>query len=755
MELVIAEKPKMAKAIAKALGKAVFDREVGYYTSGNFYVVPLQGHILETLEPDEYDDRYKKWNVADLPIAPNPWKLKANKESRGAQKIKAIKMLAPKVSAIIHAGDPDNEGQLLVDEVIQHMSIKLPVKRVLCADLTSRAIQKSFEKLESNSDKKFRGMHDRALARQRGDWLLGMNLTRFYTVTGKQAGLDQVLSYGRVQTAVLGLVARRCLEIKNFKPHDYFDVRGCFDFNGKPFTAGWKPLDDTTTDFDTEGRLIKRSTAESLQQRLKGQPGVIARFDSSRKKKRQPLPYTLSELQGEGNRRFGLTMQETLEIAQQLYDQHELTTYPRSDVAHLPEDQHQDAPLILDVVAKNVPGLAEIASKANPSIKSHAWNTKKVKGHYGIIPTGKAASGVIAGLSREARGLYESICKRYLAQFYPEAEFDETQVEVRSPDDQGERFTVTGRVPVDKLSWEIVYGRGGESEEDEGESDKESQSNLPAMKIGDQVQVVDVLIQDKITKPPKPFTDDTLNKAMNNIHPYLTRDDLKKAMKDAGGIGTEATRGDIVDKLFKRKYFERKKKEIWTTALGEQYYSILPAEVSSPDMAGIFELSARAVEDGNLTVEAFEAKTLDFIRRQMEQRENLLSHIAGLEIVKKAAANKKPCENCNSPMDRRKGKSGYFWICAGCDSLYGDENGSPGSCFKGTLAEAHNKAKAQQKAADLKDAPTCEKCESPLRRIESKKKKGSFFFGCSNRECNRLYSDENGKPGACFSEAKK
>lgn len=751
MELIIAEKPRMAKAIAEALGKASFDRSMGFYTSGNYFVVPLQGHILETLEPDEYDERFKKWNIQDLPITPKPWKLKPNKQSRGAQKIKAIKSLLPKVTGLIHAGDPDNEGQLLVDEVILHMGIKLPVKRVLCADLTTRAIQKSFEKLESNEDKKFRGMHDRALARQRGDWLLGMNMTRFYTLTGQQAGLNQVLSYGRVQTAVLGLVARRCLEIKNFKPHDYFDVRGRFDFNGQTFTAGWKPSDDTTPDFDTEGRLINKGAAEALKGRLKGQPATITRFDSSRKKKRQPLPFTLSELQGEGSRRFGLTMQETLEIAQLLYDQHELISYPRSDVAHLPEDQHQDAPIVLDAATKNLPNLSGVAGQANPSIKSHAWNTKKVKGHYGIIPTSKAAPGIIAGLSKEAKGLYESICKRYLAQFFPEAEFDETQVEVRSPDNQGERFTVTGRVPVDKLSWETVYGRGGNSDdEDEENPEKESQGSLPKMSVGDTLSVQDILIQDKITTPPKPFNDATLNKAMNNIHPYLTRDDLKKAMREAGGIGTEATRGDIVDKLFKRDYFTRKKKEIWTTPLGEQYYTILPIEVSSPDMAGVFELSARAVENGHLSVDDFEAKTIDFINRQLAEKAKLLSHIAGLEVVKKAAAGRKPCENCESPMDKRKGKKGYFWVCAGCDSLYSDDGGKPGLCFKGALAEKHQEQKSKAQAEALKDAPPCEKCESPLRRIKSKK--GNFFFGCSNRSCGRLYSDDNGVPGKCFKE---
>lgn len=754
MELIIAEKPKMAKAIAEALGKAVHDRDIGFYTSGNYYVVPLQGHILEGLEPDEYDDRYKRWNVADLPITPNPWKLKPNKQSRGAQKIKAIKHLLPKISGIIHAGDPDNEGQLLVDEVITHMGIKLPVKRVLCSDLTSRAIQKSFEKLECNNDKKFRGMHDRALARQRGDWLLGMNLTRFYTLIGQQAGLKEMLSYGRVQTAVLGLVARRSVEIKDFKPHDYFDARGVFDFNGKSFNATWKPADTETNDFDTEGRLINKGVAEALKLRLKGGPATITKFDSSRKKKRQPLPFTLSELQGEGSRRFGLSMQQTLEIAQELYDKHELTTYPRSDIAHLPEDQHQDSALILGVVNKNLPNLSDIISKANPSIKSHTWNTKKVKGHYGIIPTGKVAPGIIAGLSKEAKGLYESICKRYLAQFFPESEFDETQVEVRSPDNQGERFTVTGRVPVDKLSWEAVYGRGGDSEEeDEDESmDKEDQGsgNLPKMNVGDTLNVKDILIQNKVTTPAKPFDDATLNKAMNNIHPHLTRDDLKKAMKDAGGIGTEATRGDIVEKLFERKYFERKKKEIWVTPLGEQYYSILPPEASSPDMAGIFELSAKAVENGQLSVSAFEEKTIDFIKRQIEQREALLSRVAGLGVVKKAAANRKPCENCKGPMDRIKGKKVYFWACDGCESLYGDNDGKPGACFKGALAAAHNEVRTKNAAAELKDAPPCEKCEAPLKKLKSKK--GNFFFACSSNACGRLYSDDKGVPGKCFKE---
>lgn len=748
MHLVIAEKPKMAKAIAAALGSPKYNKESNYYTVGEYYVLPLQGHILETMQPDEYDEKYKKWDVADLPIIPNPWKLKPNKTSRGAQKIKAIKSLVPKIDTIIHAGDPDNEGQLLVDEVIQHLGIKKPVQRVLCADLTARAIQKSFSNIESNESEKFRSMHNRALARQRGDWLLGMNLTRFYTVTARQAGLDQLLTYGRVQISVLGLVVTRCNEIKHFKPHDYFEVKGVFSHSQGNLTATWRPADKETSDFDSEGRLIKKEKADSLKSELKGKPGEVTQFERKRKKKKQPLPYTLSDLQGEGNRRFGLSMQQTLDLAQKLYDQYDLTTYPRSDVAHLPEDQHQDAKEILSVVAANMPGLAGLVEGSDPTLKSHAWNTSKIKGHYGIIPTGNKAPEVIKSLSAEERGLYEAICKRYVAQFYPEAEFDETQVTIKAPDVNGEAFSVTGRVPV-KPGWEAVFGKNTDNDQ------SDSQGSLPEMKVGDTVNTDDIIIGSKKTQPPKPFTEDTLNKAMNNIHLFVTRDDLKKVMKEGDGIGTEATRGQIVEKLFERGYLKRKKKEVWATDVGLQYYSVLPEEVATPDMAGIFEISAKLVEQGKITVDQFEKKNIEFIERQLSGRQKLLEQIAGLAVTKKQAANKKDCPNCEAKMTLKKGKSTY-WLCAGCDSMYGDNQGEVGDCFKGALKEEHAKKRAEKEAADLKDAPSCEHCQAPLKKLKSRKGKGNFFFACTNKgDCGRLYSDDDGTPGKCFAGGDK
>jgi DNA topoisomerase-3 len=605
VRLFIAEKPSLARAIAEAL-PGPHARSKTHIACGQGNVVAwCAGHILETAAPEAYGAQYKEWRLGDLPITPRDWKL----EVTAPELLRAIKALLGDATRVVHAGDPDREGQLLVDEVLDFLGYKGPVDRLLVRDLRPDAVRRQLGALEPNA--KYRPLGASALARQRADWLYGINMTRLYTLLGRAAGYGGVLSVGRVQTPLLGLVVARDRAIAEFKPRAYYVLSATLRTEqGQTFRALWDPCGEGTSGaeehLDSERRLLKREVADAVRERVAGQSGAVTSRTQERKSELAPLPYSLAELQMDAGRKLGLSAQAVLDACQSLYETHRLTTYPRSDCPHLPEGHHGQATEVLDAIRSQLPALAVWVASADVTLRSKAWNDKKVTAHHAIIPTPSAGSSASRLTARE-RAIYELIARRYLAQFYPAHLYLQNRVELEIG---GERFVATGRQSL-AAGWKVletdnaekVAADGGDDRAREDES--ESAGALPRLEQGDTVIAVDVPVAEKETRPPKPFTDASLMAAMCAVSRFVTSPNVKKILAETDGIGTPATRAAIIETLFERGYLERTKTAIVSTPTGRALVAALPEVATTPDMTALWELGMRAITEGQQSLPAF------------------------------------------------------------------------------------------------------------------------------------------------------
>ena len=449
MRLFIAEKPSVAKAIVAELGCA--SRGDGFMTCKDGSIVTwCFGHLLEQAEPDAYlpDDvpRTKKgskvWRFEDLPIFPKTWKLLPKNDKGVKKQLAAIGKLLKKTSLVVHAGDPDREGQLLVDEVLEHFRYAGRVQRFWVSAQDRVSIRKGLANLQDN--KRFVGMKLAALGRSRADWLLGMNLSRAYTLAQQAQGKKELIAVGRVQTPTLALVAKRDAAIHHFKPIPFFIIKARLG-GDNPFTAVWEP-GDSQAGIDEQKHLVDRNIAAALLQRLKAvDQATVISCSRTPKKIAQPKVFSLADIQLAASNQFGFSAEKTLNLCQSLYETHKATSYPRTDCSFLPESQHADAKNVLTAIAKTMPSLAGIVAKCDCSIKSPTWNDKKITAHHGIIPTQQAADG--SKFSEEERKIYLLIAERYLANFLPAHEYLACSIELRIAT---ERFSAKGRL-VTKL----------------------------------------------------------------------------------------------------------------------------------------------------------------------------------------------------------------------------------------------------------------------------------------------------------------
>ena len=437
------------------------------------------------------------------------------------------------------------------------------------------AVRRALSALESNA--KYRPLYESALARQRADWLYGMNMTRLYTLLGRASGYDGVLSVGRVQTPLLGLIVQRDLTIESFTPATYFVVSADVSAEGVPgFRAAWQPGEALQSHLDDENRLLQRDIAEGVCERTRGQAGRITKSTRETKSEPAPLPYSLADLQIDAGRKAGLSAQAVLEACQRLYETHRLLTYPRSDCSYLPEGHFAAASAVIRAITTHAPALASMAANTTLSLRSKAWNDKKVTAHHAIIPT--PTTGTRPTLNANDRVIYELVCTRYLAQFYPPFEYLQTKLEL---DVAGERFTASGRQVVGE-GWRAL----GKTVSNE---DEEAEGSVPSLAVGASVVATNVDISEKKTQPPKRFADATLIQAMCNIAKYVTDANVKKILGDADGIGTPATRAAIIETLFNRGFIARDKKFIVSTPTGRALIKALPASATTPDMTAVWE----------------------------------------------------------------------------------------------------------------------------------------------------------------------
>ncbi len=673
MRVFVAEKPSVAAAIAGELG-AVTGKGAGYIECGSDIVTWCFGHMFEQAEPDEYtrDDvprglnGKKVWRVEELPIIPVSWILKPKETAK--KQLAVLDKLLNRADVVVNAGDPDREGQLLVDEVLEHFQLAKPVRRYWVSSLDSVSIKRGLAGLKDNSA--YRGWADAARARQRADWLIGMNLSRAYTLRVQRGGSRELLPVGRVQTPTLALVVSRDLEIASFKPVPYHTIHCEVQHAGDSFSASWQAKADQEG-LDAEGRLVNTAVADAIVQKIEGKSGFVSEYKQEAKKQNQPLSLSLSDLTLLASNKFGYGAEDVLNACQALYETHKLTTYPRTDCSYLPESQHADAPLVFAALKQVNPDLADIIEGADPWIMSKTWNDSKITAHHGIIPTMHA--GCKAGLDEQERKIYELIVLAYIAQFYPVHAFMSTSIEMTVA---GQTCIATGKV-VTCNGWRELF------QEDEDQADKNAQENLqklPVLKQGDEVAFVRATRKDSKTKAPARFTEGTLNRAMENIYKFVADPAHKKMLRESDGIGTSATRASIISELKRRAFLEPKGKHIVSTPLGRGVIDVLPEVLKIPMLTALYERMLKTIELGKAELGAFLLKQEAFVRDQVARANSGSVTIAGGK-PRVPISELHKCMVCGSGLSRRPGKKKKFWWgCSnfpGCKQTYPDVKGRP------------------------------------------------------------------------------
>ena len=722
MQLIIAEKPSLGRAIAHVLPSPQSLKQ-GYIECGEDTIVTwCMGHLLEPSEPEGYKPQYARWNIADLPITPDVWKL--TPRSNTLKQLRVVGALLSKAQEVIHAGDPDREGQLLVDEVLSYFKVKLPTQRLLINDLTPRAISIALSQLKLNSE--FQNLSFSAQSRQRADWLYGINLTRAITLISRQHGREGVFSVGRVQTPVLGLIVKRDAEIERFESKRYFTVEATFNTSphsseesNECFNAQWIVSLSREMHCDEQGRLLNRKIAERvvrsvLPKEMLPPEGKVVKVKDTQKKESSPLPFSLSTLQIDAAKRYKYSAQSVLDGCQILYEKHQLITYPRSDCRFLPEGHFDQRYDVLNTLISNSPALTGAIQQCDTNLHSRAWNNKKVEAHHAIIPTERHYD--ISALHEREQNIYHLICRNYIAQFYPDLITDESSIEISIAN---ELFESKGKV-IRQLGWKELFN-----------AKKNEIQPLPYLREGDSVSISSAEVKNHDTTPPQHFTDATLLSAMTNIARFVEDADIRRTLRDTDGLGTEATRGGIIETLFKRDYVKKNSHFIYSTEKGRNLIGALPAICAKPDMTATWEAALETIHSGSTQPKIFVDRLGNEVGRLIEQ---LTGQPLQKEVTVKSTVLKPPvCPKCQSEMLERNGKFGKFWAC----SQFPDCKASLPWKLNTTL-----KAKAVRKG----DSPPipCPNCHAPLILRTGKKGK---FWGCSNYpSCNQSFNDIKGKP---------
>lgn len=654
MRLFVAEKPSLGRAIAAVLPKPQQKGE-GFIRAANGDVVSwCIGHLLEQAEPDAYDPGYKQWRLDHLPIVPEQWQLQAKPKTR--KQLLVLRKLVKEADQLVHAGDPDREGQLLVDEVFDFLKVsktrKQQIQRCLISDLNPNAVKKALNGLRPNSD--FTALSISALARSRADWLYGINLTRAFSIKGHQAGVNSVLSVGRVQTPILGLVVRRDEEIANFVSRPFYEVfaqlaldtQQSADFHAQGFQAKWIPSEACAPHQDEEGRVLNLKLAENVAQRIQQQPAVVETIQRKEKKQFAPLPYNLSALQIDAAKALGMSAKQVLDVCQVLYEKHQLITYPRSDCRYLPKEHLNDIPAVSSAIKNNSEELATVVVSADFSLRSKAWNDAKVDAHHAIIPTAKQTS--LEKLGKWEQGVYRLIARQYLLQFYPPFEYADTKVDIRIA---GGLFRANAR-EILKPGWKQAMPQKASAKANE--SDDELQTSLPSLTQGQQLWCHQGQIVHKQTQPPAHFTDATLLAAMTGINRFVSDKGLQKVLKETDGLGTEATRASIIELLFTRQFLRREGKQIRATELGKALIRVLPQSTTLPDRTALWEQQLNGISERQLNYQSFMQPLEQELHSLVNEARGLdIQGLSGIKIEKSKGGYKRKRRSST----RKTGKS--------------------------------------------------------------------------------------------------
>lgn len=651
--LVIAEKPSVGKDIARVLGCR---KSADGCLEGDKYIVTWAfGHLVELAAPEEYDKKYKDWNMADLPMMPEPFKLEVIGKTAKQFGVVKRQLFRNDVKDIVIATDAGREGELVARFILMKAGCRKPLKRLWISSVTDRAIKEGFSRLRDGRE--YNHLRDAAMCRAEADWLVGLNATRALTCK-----YNAQLSCGRVQTPTLAIIAKREEEIRNFRPKAYW---GLTARTSKPaLTLTWQ-------DKKSGGmRSFDRDRMEGLQKSLRDQQVRITKVKKTPKKTMAPLLYDLTELQRDANKRFGYSAKETLNIMQRLYENHKVLTYPRTDSRYLSSDV---ADTIHDRLAACGTGpYRKLAGKLSKNVwtkKASFINDGKVTDHHAIIPTEQFVQ--LQNMTSEERKIYDLVVRRFLAVLYPAAEYDETVI---TAEIGGEIFTARGKV-MRTPGWREVYesadesglsGTGGYLDEEDGDEDGEGPQNervkaqtLPDLREGDVTGPAGISLTEGKTKPPAPFNEATLLSAMENPVRYMESGDraMAKTLGETGGLGTVATRADIIEKLFSGFMLEKKGKDICLTSKAKQLLRLVPEDLRKPELTAQWEMRLSKIAKGEMKRDAF----MEDIRTYTK---DIVEEIKGGEgTFRHDNLTNTKCPRCGKRMLSVKGKNSQMLVC--------------------------------------------------------------------------------------------
>ena len=599
--LIIAEKPSVAGDIAKALGGFAKDKSGEFYESPTHIVSSAVGHLLELVVPEEHDIKKGKWTFKHLPHMPPQFGLRPIEKSEARLKVLQRLLKRKDVDAVINACDAGREGELIFRRITDYTKAKQPIQRLWLQSMTAGAIRDGFAALRS--DASMRPLADAAESRAEADWLIGINGTRAMTAFNNKTGGFNLTTVGRVQTPTLAILVEREAKIRKFVARDYWEVLGTFDAKAGQYEGRWfdekyqkNPAKDADTEIKAE-RLWTKAEADALAAKCLGKPGIVTE-ESKPSTQLSPGLYDLTTLQREANGRFGFSAKNTLGLAQALYEKHKVLTYPRTDARALPEDY-------IPTVKKTLDSLRDLAGYSGPAEKilTEGWvrpnkrifNNAKISDHFAIIPTGVLPKG----LSEPEQKLYDLVTRRFLAVFFPAAEFLETTRITRV---EGEPFKSAGKVLV-KAGWLEVYGK-------EAAGDDDAPSLVPVQQ-GEQVKTTDVVVKGSQTKPPARYTEATLLGAMESAGKLVEDDELREAMSERG-LGTPATRAAIIEGLIYEQYIHRNQRELVPSAKAFTLITLLNGlsipELTKPELTGDWEFKLRQMQRGQLPRDQFMAE---------------------------------------------------------------------------------------------------------------------------------------------------
>ena len=630
--LVLAEKPSVGKELARVLG---CKRSGDGCMEGDRYVVTWAlGHLVTLADPDVYDKKLEKWSMDDLPMLPEKMKLVVIPESSRQYKVVANLMKRGDVSDLVIATDAGREGELVARWIMQKAGWNKPAKRLWISSQTDKAYREGFANLKPAKD--YDNLYRSAQARSEADWLVGLNVTRALTCK-----FNAQLSAGRVQTPTLALVVERENEIRRFVPKEFYGL--CAELEG--FRATWK-------DEKGSGRTFDREKLERLLKACEGKEAVITQISKMRKMTPPPAAYDLTELQRDANKKYAYSAKETLNLMQSLYERHKALTYPRTDSRYISDDVVPTLPDRLRAVAQaEYKELAWAVQRKKPFQTKYLVNNAKVTDHHAIIPTEEAAS--LYELTGPEKNIYDLVVRRFLAVLMPPFEYEEIRLTVKIGD---QTFTAAGRRVLDQ-GWKAAYDKNFAALEDEDDETEEEQQRLPDLQKGQRLKVRKLRLTTGKTAPPPRYTEATLLTAMEHPVSQVADKNLQKILQETSGLGTPATRADIIEKLFSAFYIERQGKTLVPTSKGIQLVQLAPAELRSAALTAQWEDRLARIAKG-------QERDADFVAQMRKYATKLVADVKASDATyTHDNQTRKPCPECGKLLLLVKDKRGELLVC--------------------------------------------------------------------------------------------